>query len=180
MRFIAAISVLFALILSAAEAHAEGCSCSPDPFEKRWGAADAVFTATVVEIKEQTKYIRKGNANDLPVTVLLRVDESFKGPASKGHAFELWTSLTKDTCTGHPFEKDKQYLVFAYQRSDQTYAPWSLYNMPSGTYDVGGLCGGTKNIADPATSEEIEKIRKKLAAEPKDKSGSFMDRMFGN
>src|SRR5262249_19342638 len=148
LRFTAILSILLTITLASSAARAEGCSCLPDPFQKRWDAADAVFTATVVEIDELTKYIRKGNANDIPVSVLLKVDESFKGSAAKpGHGFELQTSLTKDTCTGHPFVKGTEYLIFAYQRNDTTAAITSLYNMPAGTWDVGGLCGGTKDMS---------------------------------
>jgi hypothetical protein len=181
LRFAAMMSILFALTLASSAARAEGCSCLPDPFQKRWDAADAVFTATVIQIDELTKYIRKGNANDIPVNVLLKVDESFKGTAAKpGHGFELQTSLTKDTCTGHPFVKGKEYLIFAYQRSENAEAATSLYNMPAGSWDVGGLCGGTKDISTSAASDEIALIRKKLADKPEEKATGLMDRMFGN
>lgn len=182
MRLIAMFSILAVLVLAAPAARSEGCVCSPDPFENRWNKADAVFVGTVVKIEEKREYLRKDNANDMPVSVILRVDERFKGPdtVAKDRGFQLQTSLTRDTCTGHPFEQDKQYLVFAYQRSPDKFDPTSLYNMPSGSYDVGGLCGGTKNMKNDQAIAEVAKIRKKLAAEPEDKPKGLFDRMFGN
>lgn len=182
MRLIAVFSILAALLLAAPPLRAEGCTCSPDPFESRWNAADAVFTGTVIEIKELHQYIRKGNANDKPVSVLLRVNDKFKGPdtLAAGSGFELQTSLTRDTCTGHPFEKGKDYLVYAYQRSPDKYDPTSLYNMPSGSYDVGGLCGGTKALTNDQAVSEVAQIRKKLVDEPEEKPRGLFDRMFGN
>lgn len=179
MRLIAIFSILVTLTLSALAAQAAGCACSPDPFENRWNKADVIFKGTVVKIKELPEYVRKGNANDMPVSVILRVDEKYKGKAKVGGGFELETSLTRDTCTGHPFEEKQQYLIFAYQRADDTFEPWSLYNMPIGTYDVGGLCGGTKKI-DAAAGDDMSAIQKKLAEEPEEKpSKNLLDNMLG-
>lgn len=182
MRLIAVLSMLFLFALGAPAARAAGCTCSPDPFEDRWDAADVVFTATVVEIKVLHEYLRKDNANDMPVRVRLRLIDKFKGPASlrTNGGFELQTSLTRDTCTGHPFEEGKNYLVYAYRRNDETFEATSLYNMPARTYDVGGLCGGTKILTDAAAIAEVARIRKKLSEEPEEKPKGLMDKIFGN
>ena len=182
MRLIAVLSLLAVLMLGSPAARAAGCTCSPEPFRNRWNAVDAVFTAHVVGIKELHQYIRKGNANDIPVSVLLKVTERFKGPdtVKKDSGFELLTSLTRDTCTGHPFEEGKDYLVWAYKRQEEKFDATSLYNMPAGSYDVGGLCGGTKAMSEAEAVKEVAVIREKLAEEPEEKPSGLFDRMFGN
>jgi hypothetical protein len=182
MRLIAIFSILAVLLLTGAAARAAGCVCSPDPFENRWKEADAVFQGTVVSIKELPEYLRKNNAHDMPVRVILRVDEKFKGAKTmkNGGGFELQTSLTQDTCTGHPFVAGKSYLVYAYMRDPDKFEPWSLYGMPAGTYDVGGLCGGTKIMTSEEAAPEIAQIRKTLADEAKNKPSGLMDKLFGN
>jgi hypothetical protein len=182
MRLIAILSILAVLLLRTAPADAAGCTCSPDPFENRWKAADAVFQGTVVKIKDLPEYVRKNNAHDRPVRVIVRVDEKFKGPETtkNGGGFELQTSLTQDTCTGHPFVEGKSYLIYAYQRDSGKFEAWSLYGMPAGTYDVGGLCGGTKIMTNEQTAPEIEQIRKTLEEEAANKPKGIMDKLFGN
>ncbi|MEZ0224419.1 MAG: hypothetical protein ACAH83_07700 [Alphaproteobacteria bacterium] len=178
MRAFIAVSILAALVFVATSARAAGCICSPDPFESRWSKVTTVFTGTVTGIEELHEYLRKGNANDIPVKVTLKVTERFKGGAKKDETFVLHTSLTRDTCTGHPFEKDGEYLVWAYKRAESTYESWSLYNMPSGSFDVGGLCGGTKKLSD--AGNEVAAIRKKLDDQPEEKPKGMFDSMFGN
>lgn len=178
MRGFAIISILAAVAFAATTAYAASCTCSPDPFEKRWAKVSAVFTGTVTEIVEMHEYLRKANANDIPVKVTLKVTESFKGAAKKDEIFLLHTSLTRDTCTGHPFEKGGEYLIWAYKRAESTYEAWSLYNMPSGSYDVGGLCGGTKKMTDAAS--DLAVIRKKQDELPAEKPKGMFEKMFGN
>jgi hypothetical protein len=180
MRVFAGISILVALMAVTLPARAASCVCSPDPFENRWRAVNTVFTGTVESIDEMHEYLRKTNAHDIPVRVTLKVTDRFKGAAKKGETFMLQTSLTVDTCTGHPFEVGGEYLVWGYKREEGVYETWSLYNMPSGSYDVGGLCGGTKNMSDAKAADEIALIRKKLEEEAEEKPQGLFDKMFGN
>ncbi|TAL37173.1 MAG: hypothetical protein EPN97_05775 [Alphaproteobacteria bacterium] len=180
MRVFAVVFILVALMALATAARAAGCICSPDPFENRWRAVSTIFTGTVQSIDEMHEYLRKVNSNDIPVKVVLKVKERFKGAAKKDGTFTLQTSLTVDTCTGHPFEVGGEYLVWGYRRDEGVYETWSLYNMPSGTYDVGGLCGGTKKMSDAASAADIALIRKKLEELAAEKPKGFFEKMFGD
>lgn len=175
MRFI-----LFYVVLClawASPALAQKCACTEADLQSRYATADAIFTGTVSDIHTIEKYVEYGN-KDLPVEVTIEVDESFK-KAQAGKPFVLKTSLTRDTCTGHPFEKGKRYLVFAYMRRAETFEYWSLYLFPSGTYDVGGLCGGTKLFDDAQSAQDIAQIRALQEAQP-EKKRSLKDLIFNN
>lgn len=137
------------------------CLCETADIDARWRAAGAVFDGTVEEIRPVARYAPKPGM-DPAVEVVLRVGEAFKGAAT-GEAFTLHTNLTKSTCMGHPFEQGESYLVFAYKRPAETRETRSLYNFPSGTWDVGGLCGGTQTLKN-ATAGEILTLRLKRAA----------------
>ena len=138
------------------------CVCAPRPLDARWKMATVIFTGTVRSIDVIKIQVQRGNV-DLPVSVSLAVDDVYKGKVKSGEAFELQTNLTKETCTGHPFEKGRKYLVFAYERSEDVVEDWSLYPLPSGTFDVGGLCGGTKDMEDKTVPAEIEQLKIKHA-----------------
>lgn len=142
MRTFFVLAVLFLLSAPALAAEAPACQCTEKALDQRIAAADAVFAGAVVEIRESKDFRRFPKA-DPPVVVTLKVDEAYKGVKGK-ESFQLHTSLTRHTCTGHPFEVGKMYLVFAYKRADMAHDFTALYRFPAGTYDVGGLCGGTK------------------------------------
>lgn len=134
------------------------CTCMPDTLEKRWEASGAVFTGTVSEAVEVKEWSQRGNA-DLPLIVTVKVDQGYKG-VEKGNTFKFYTNKHVNTCMGADFETGQSYLFFAYQREPGTYERWSLYDFPSGTFDVGGLCGGTRASGDAATAAEIAEIDK--------------------
>ena len=69
--------------------------------------ARAVFTGTVLEITKLP--------NDLKVTVKFKVRESWKGVRSA--EARVFTGQGGGDC-GYKFEKGKEYLVYAYKRSD--------------------------------------------------------------
>lgn len=151
-----------ALLLAAFPARADdapvsACSCTPRAFAARFQGASAVFTGTVREIEVQDKLTKKGNGRwsktlmqaDPPVTVTLDILTPYKGVGQK-KTFTLNTSLTKYTCSGYPFTEGRDYLVFAYRRDDPGTESTSLYGFPPDTYEVGGLCGGTKEIEKAA------------------------------
>ena len=146
------------------------CTCAADTLERRWNASVAVIAGTVTDIKVVDKYVRYGS-KDLPVEVTLQVDEAYKGK-DIGTTFTLFTSITKVTCTGHPFELGKKYLIFAYQRQDAKFERWSLYEFPTGTYDVGGLCGGTQPFDETALASELDGIKERQEIDAR-KSGLF-------
>lgn len=175
-RHILAGLVLFMLlhVFYPASARADGtdkCTCTPNTPEKRWQEADAVFVGTVesIVVSEEFKSVA---FEDPPVEVTLLVDDAFKGTKT-GEKFLLKTSLTRETCTGHPFEPWKKYIVFAYMRTAEKTESWSLYNYASGTYDVGGLCGGTKPITDKRTAWDVDMIQRELEADGKKKKFRF-------
>lgn len=147
---------LFAVFFLALPALAEGpppCACAERRIVRRFAEAEAVFIGTVRNIAPFDEVTRGGGSGkwnknlpqaDRPVAVTLRVDHAYKG--AEGSAFTLHTSLTQYTCAGHPFVKGGQYLVFAYRRNIGESDTTSLYSFPDGTWEVGGLCGGTKRI----------------------------------
>jgi len=135
------------------------CQCMPQPLEKRWLDAEAVFTGTVTGIDTVEEQMQRGNA-DLPVKVTIHVDEGFKG-LEKDSTFLIYSNLRHDTCMGGDFVKGKSYLFYAYMRKPEVYELWSMYDFPSGTYDVGGLCGGMRQMDDPDTAAELEILRAK-------------------
>lgn len=139
------------------------CFCTPREPDVRWQSADAVFEGTVTEIKAIEK-MTSAYDFDPPVKVTLQVDQPYKG-ADKNSDFVISTSLTRFTCAGYPFEKDAQYLVYAYQRKEGIRHSTAIYNFPFGSYDVGGLCGGTKELSDPATAADLKSIKRMMAAE---------------
>jgi hypothetical protein len=143
------------------------CTCAPAKLDSRWKKSAVIFTGTVRSIDVIKRQVQRGNV-DLPVSVSLAVDDVYKGKVKSGEAFELQTSLTRETCTGHPFEKGRKYLVFAYERQEDVVEDWSLYPLPSGTFDVGGLCGGTKDMDDKTVPAEIEQLKIKHAENPEE------------
>ena len=159
----------FLLCVFAAQQAFAACTCDPAPLETRWRNADAIFTGTVEKISTIEKYVQHAN-RDLPVKIVIRPDVFYKGD-STGETFTLHDSLTFDTCTGHPFEAQGEYLIFAYLRRAETYEHWSLYNFPSGTYGVGGLCGGTQSMKNPDAKKDIEGIKNILARPQPEKKG---------
>lgn len=144
----------------------QACTCAEEPLARRWADATAVFTGTVTAITPARAFSRKtpaaagfksGGEADPPVTVTLQIDESYKGGQAAHDSFTLHTSLNRYTCMGYPFETQGKYLVFAYQRADFKSSRQSLYNFPAGTFDVGGLCGGTKPFEQAA--EDLQNMR---------------------
>lgn len=162
MRLLLIPLLALALVLAACPAFAgqkfTRCSCMPETLAKRWEKSGAVFTGTVTEAAEVTQLTQRGNA-DLPLAVTVTVETGYKG-VEKGNVFKFHTNKNVDTCMGAHFDVGKSYLFFAYQRVPDVYERWSLYDFPSGTYDVGGLCGGTRAMDDAATAAEIAEIEK--------------------
>lgn len=72
--------------------------------------------------------------------------------------FTMFTSLQNLTCMGYPFKEGEDYLVFAYLREEGSGNRWSLYHYPSGTYGVGGLCGGTALYHSPESRRDLDQI----------------------
>jgi hypothetical protein len=160
LALIALISCLFygfAALPAHAGRHKTVCQCMPAPLKKRWADSGAVFTGRVTAITEVKDFIQRGNA-DIPVVVTVEVTEGLKG-VEKGNIFRFHTNQHKDTCMGADYVQDKDYLFFAYERTPDVYERWSLYEFPSGTYDVGGLCGGTARLSKAETIKELGALR---------------------
>ncbi len=139
------------------------CTCAIPEFGTIWNAADAVFTGKVTTITPVEKY-RKNPLDEMPVIVELDITENFKG-IEKEKTFTLHTSLNEHTCTGYPFRTGESYVVFAYQRTDGTFERWSFYNFPSGTWDTGGLCGGTQDAGVAHDTLDLLRARKEAPKE---------------
>lgn len=146
MRRVIVLLGFLCTVLSAPAFAKAPCTCAESDLTLRAERADVIFTGRVDTIETQSDFIKPYVA-DTPVKITLNISTPIKGLQNE-KAFTLMTSLTRDTCTGHPFIEDENYLVFAYQRKDGTFESWSLYNFSNGTYDVGGLCGGTKKLSD--------------------------------
>lgn len=155
LRLFAAILVLLTLLPAPAVAEILPCTCMPDTFDNRWRDAQIVFAGTLRKMEQSKDYPPLDE--DIPLEATFFVDDGYKG-IKTGETFTLHTSLTRRTCTGHPFEPWGKYVVFAYRRKTETFEYWSLYNFPSDTFDVGGLCGGTKKLTDPAAAEDLARI----------------------
>lgn len=171
-RFFLLNFIMLLLISAAIPAHAarplSTCTCAADKLERRWDASVAVIAGTVTDIKVVDEYVNYGS-KDLPVEVTLQVDDVYKGKKI-GKTFTLFTSITKVTCTGHPFELGKKYLIFAYERQDAKFERWSLYEFPTGTYDVGGLCGGTQLFDETVLAQELADIKARQDIDAKKKN----------
>lgn len=150
---------------AAADSLQDKCLCTPAGFERRWQDAAQVFSGQVTAIEVQDKYILRG-VKDQPVKVTFTVEDGYK-KAKSGDTVEVYDSLTHDTCTGYPFELHKKYLVYTYKRLPEVREYWSLYDFPSGTVGIGGLCGGTKPANDPDTLADTVFIQEALSAKDK-------------
>jgi hypothetical protein len=146
------------------------CTCLERPVEARFRDATAIFTGTVQDIVAQDQVTRGRSGRwtkrliqaDLPVAVTLNVDKAYKGVAADKKDFTLHTSLTQYTCAGYPFKKGESYLVFAYRRGDTGTDSAALYSYPPDTFEVGGLCGGTKEIGKASADMDwMQKTAKK-------------------
>lgn len=154
MRYLIIAVIAAAIFIPAAAQAKPQCACAESSLDMRTDRADAIFTGTVTSIKQIDSFVTPYNA-DIPVTVTLDITMPIKGTGDD-KTFTLTTNLTRNTCTGYPFVEGQSYLVFAYQRQMGTHASWSPYTFSIGTYDVGGLCGGTKKIAD--AKDELAKL----------------------
>ncbi len=131
------------------------CQCVMPEFNMKWKTADAIFTGKVTAITPLEQF-RKSPLDEMPVKVDLAIIQHYKGlPEEK--VISLHTSLNDHTCTGYAFKTGESYLIYGYQRKAETYERWSFYNFPSGTWDIGGLCGGTLPLAEAGA--DIAKLK---------------------
>lgn len=155
------IYLTFAFLLFISNSAFASCGCVPASLETRWKKADIIFTGTVHKIEVVNKYY-KSTIPELPVKVTISILERFKG-VKKEKEIDIHTSLSKFSCTGYPLEENKDYLFYGYKREPGSHEEWSFYNFPSGTYGIGGLCGGTAPIEDEDTKEELKALRKETS-----------------
>ena len=143
------------------------CQCVMPEFDMKWKTVDAVFAGKVTAITPLEQF-RKSPLDEMPVKVDIEILHLYKG-GIEGKTISLHTSLNDHTCTGYTFKTGESYLVYGYQRKAETFERWSFYNFPSGTWDVGGLCGGTLPLASAEAKTDLAKIR----ARQKKKEKSF-------
>lgn len=158
MRLFLSFLIVLSALIAAPAAAKPPCTCAESSFDNRFDRADVIFTGTVSSIEKLDSFVKPYVA-DIPVKVTLDINTTFKGLDDE-KTFTLMTNLTRDTCTGHPFVAGEKYLVFSYRRKEGVFEHWSMYNFSNGTYDVGGLCGGTKKISD--AKDDLEQLKKKL------------------
>jgi len=140
------------------------CLCAPPSFEDRFRVADGVFTGKVTKI-EVVEERAERNVADMPVKVSIDVDKGYK--AVPDHVqFVLNSNMNVNTCMGYKYEVGKKYLFYVYMRRPETAEEWSLYDYPSGTFDVGGICGGTVPLDEAGSVPELETIKQKLEDNP--------------
>lgn len=137
------------------------CTCLPADIQTRTQQAERIYIGTLRSIETVESMIQPGR-KDPPVIVTFDVEENFKDAGTKKQT--LHTSLTRITCAGYPFEEGKTYLIYAYKRLASTYERWSLYDFKTGTFDTGGLCGGTIEVSDDRAVSEIEQLRQMKAS----------------
>jgi len=139
--------------------HEGRCLCLPPSFETRWHDADAVFSGIVNSIDVVQERVERSN-NDLPVTVNITVDKGYKGVGDHV-GFILNSNMSVQTCMGFDYKVGQKYLFYVYMRRPESAEAWSLYDYPSGTFDVGGTCGGTKLLDSADTVKELAQIDEK-------------------
>lgn len=186
MRLVLLTALLLATVPAAAPAMAAKrdnkpvCSCTPVELAQKISAADQIFTARVERIADRSDMAQPGR-DDPPVEVHLVVSEVFKGLPDGAKKAVLHTSLTRVTCTGHPFVAGREYLVYGYRRLASSYEDWSLYDFPTGTVGTGGLCGGTAPMGTAQSAAEIAKLQAmKAAGAIPQKPVPELERQIGN
>lgn len=138
------------------------CACTPADISQRAQLADKIFIGTVRSITE-VEAMREPGREDPPVIVSIEVSEAFKNANSRSTEL-LHDSLTRVTCAGHDFKENTEYLIFAYERLAAKYEHWSLYDFKTGTFGVGGLCGGTKALSDEGAAADLAELRRLKAS----------------
>lgn len=149
--------------------HARACQCVMPEFDMKWHTSDAVFSGKVTAITPLEKF-RKSALDEMPVTVDIEIMEIYKGKL-ESNTVTLHSSLNEHTCTGYKFKLGESYLFYAYQRKAETYERWSFYNFPSGTWDIGGLCGGTMPLGE--AKSELPALKKYQKESQKSLFGDF-------
>ena len=149
------------------------CSCTAENFDQYWRKSAAVFIGTVTGVQIIDK-LDNPYIEDKPVKVIVSVEKIYKGIEEKEKSFIFFSNLARTTCMGYNYEKGVKYLFFAYERIPYETREWSLYRYPSETYDVGGVCGGTRKFDDAA---DILKQAEAYAAEEK-KNGGFFQKLL--
>lgn len=103
--FFALVLLFFSIQLNAMPAFA--CSCiPPQPPEQSFDEVDAVFVATVDDIKESPL----STSSLDPKTVFLNVSQSWKGVSNQ--KITIQTARDSASC-GYNFEVGEQYLIYA-------------------------------------------------------------------
>ncbi len=139
---------------------AKACTCLEAPLDDRVSNADVIFSGTVEDVMTISRYMDRSMV-DRPIEVRLSVDDTYKGTKKvRNNEFTLHTSQHQINCAGYTFVPGDRLLVYAYARRDSTREHWSLYNFPSGTYGVGGNCGGTKSLKSPEAVQEARELSK--------------------
>ncbi len=91
------------------------CSCAyPDSVKAELDRKTAVFTGKVIDIVEEKQSIALNSSAD-PIKVLFEVNESWKGVNSSQ---TIVRTARDDASCGYEFEKNKEYIVYAYGDND--------------------------------------------------------------
>ena len=126
---------------------AHACSCAPGiPVCESFSRTSAVFTAEVLEIKDEPSANPRPGQRPAHRRVTLRVEQTFRGtPATRT---EVYTGSDHANC-GYPFKRGEKYLVFASELE--------------GRLTV-SVCSPTRPLA--VASKELDTITKSCAGQP--------------
>lgn len=148
VRAIILAATLGAAVLAVAE-DARACSCAiPGPPLERLAKANAVFRGTVIEL-DVPWALRAGPEgkigqarahfavwSEASVTVVLEVEESWKGVHTREVALDLGTGLCCDCSIGVPsYEPGDELLVYAYEHDGALHV--NICGPPVGIADAG-------------------------------------------
>lgn len=119
MKLLFRTSLIYALLLLGGHTTL-ACTCVVDSLGKRFREAKAVFVGKAVGDEPEDSALIQNNSNKDRYSQTLEVVKSFKG-ISKGFISVTFDeeSLKRGTMcpTLYQFEKDREYLVFAYGKS---------------------------------------------------------------
>ena len=131
------------------------CKCAPFPLANRLNSTDAIFSGKTVKVKFLDS--PKQNSPEPRIIVTFDVYRFWKGPVGK--RFILYTVANKWSCDGFGFREGSEYLVFAYNYTQESKIDRLIkFDFSAFGKDIFGtsLCNGTKLLSD--AQEELKEL----------------------
>lgn len=156
MRIVAVLCLAVSLsaLFAGPVAARAGCSCATRTPQQHVGAATAVFSGTVTDVRVDEPMLDGGS-----VTVTLRADHVYKGGVAA--EFEVVTKAQGPAC-GYEFVKDSRYLVFASTRATTSCSG----NLPLPAGDQPLRPSGKAQGMEPLTPELIAALGTPIRVNP--------------